>query len=235
MAEIVIITDTIGNESFACGGLLSKYSKIKGLEQSERPFVVYTNISDYEVDGKFISKQQQYDEIYKASEILKFNWEVMYEGRTYKDNIENVVGKDRFIKDLHARLEFLNPDTVIQPSFNIDLTSRSYDYPNRNLIDYAINEIHWSLVNEESDRRFGFSRLMSLSINNCNMDEGNFYIQLSPQNVSDKRKSMLCYRSLYKDDVSLIDRTIERNKKMAVFWNKHYVEEYVFIEGSIGF
>lgn len=249
MPEVTIITDTVGNETFASGGLIAKYSKVDHLKDQDKPYVIYTVISDYEdKNGKYISKQQQYDEVERASKLLGFNWEVMWEGRSYKNNFTEQVSHEELDKQLLNRLDFLKPSTVITSSWrygipvmstgldsekiiktlNTDITSYVYpNFPIRKEITDSINRIR------RNNNNIVFNLIHSLTFEEDSVSFSNQFLSLTPSEIDLKRKAMLCYKSYLGDDITYVDRLIEFHKSFKNKWGCNYIEPYQFIEGLI--
>lgn len=222
--DIVMVCNCPGEESIGSGGLLAKYTLLGEdlIAEKDRPYVIFSCISDYErKDSKFISKYQQFDEIERASKLLQFNWEFLYEGRKYRRNLRDTVGLEKFIKDLKIRMDFLNPKTVISPYFLNDYNN----YTNYNFIADGLNNVWLSKP---------FNYMQSIIVRQYECVDINEYIKLMPMEIDLKRKAILCYSSLIDYRINFVDEIVNDAKNFSKLWKiSSYCEPYKLIKGLI--
>src|SRR3972149_7510164 len=110
MPEIVVVSRNTGDEIIGVGGLLARYANNTiRFKDNERPYVIFISVGDYELSsGEYISKTSQLDKVDKVSKLLKYNWEIIWEGRQYNPPLTEDVTQEIFNKELLNRFKFLN-------------------------------------------------------------------------------------------------------------------------------
>lgn len=84
---------------------------------SERPYVLYMVISDYEDEsGNFTSFNESMRKIYEKSQRLKFNYSILYRGREYYNKLDRVPNVELITK-INRHINFIKPEVFI---FNSD-------------------------------------------------------------------------------------------------------------------
>jgi len=80
---------------------------------SERPYVLYMVISDYEDEsGNFTSFNESMRRIYEKSQRLKFNYSILYRGREYYNKLDRVPNVELITK-INRHINFIKPEVFV--------------------------------------------------------------------------------------------------------------------------
>lgn len=171
MSKWTIIVPHVFDELKYTGGLLSTLltkQHVSNLELSteERPYVIFCSIADEDsVEKGHISVSQFYRELYESSQLLKFNYKVIYKGRDYHNNLDGYYGD--LASKLIKEIKFSRPQWLIVPSsINNSTTILDSNFLTAGLCsqDIYFNNLYRHVPN-----------LISY---NKNLDFGNFYIEI---------------------------------------------------------
>jgi len=187
MSKWMIIAPHAGDEVFSsAGGFLAKLACLLEeqkvlLQAQEKPFVLYLTVADYEDESKrYISKDQVMREIYEVSQLLNFNYDILYHGRNYYNNIVN---DTETAKKVIRQIDFIKPEWLFLPEGDPSTIHWSYD-------TCLFNDLISTRIANYCNRLTNILYYGNIF--------GDFKIELIRRDVNFKEKAARLYKSLIK-------------------------------------